>query len=67
VSISYSPSVTQSEAGVGEAIAQSSRATSRWVRSAALNSIRVPRSLQTARAGVALFAAAFGSYHWLFH
>ena len=67
MSISYSPTVTHPEAGVGEAIAKSSTATTNWVRGAAGNSIRVARSFQTARAGAVLFTVAFVSYHWLFH
>lgn len=67
MSISYSSTVAQSEAGIEEAIAQSSTATSNWVRGAALTSIGLARSLQTARAGLALFVLAFVSYHWLLH
>ena len=67
MSISYSSSVPHPEVRVSEAIAKPSTATSDWVRRAAQKALEFTRSLRNARAGVALFAVAFASFHWLYH
>ena len=60
-------SVPHPEVRVSEAIAKSSTATSDWVRRAAHEALKPTHSLRNVRAGFALFAVAFTSFHWLYH